>query len=335
MIKNYFLIFWLLIHSFCFPQEAPNDSLKKQRTSNAFIALYEDDVKVRLGLSNSFNSFHIKDGPTNLDFTLSPNQQLKTTLTVIYKFIEIDLGYTPRFIRFNKDDAIRGTSKFFTLGTRLYFGQWMQDLHYSKTKGFYVDKADIGIDENILFPNFRVQKIGGSTSYIFNENFSYRAINLQSEWQRQSAGSFMPSLSYYFTQIKNDSNSKDNGFDFAVGPAYYYNWVLSQRFLISGGAYGGLGYNSTKTIYQDGTPDEVVEGISLQTQFRFTLGYSTSHFYTGATASLNSFYYDSTPRTHVQDRQQFFELYIGYRFKGPEKIKNILENPPLLNKKKK
>lgn len=317
MIKKSFLFLILFFTAFC---QAQNTD-----TIPTTIEKYNDAIKLRLGFSNSFNSFHIKDGASHLDFTLSPNQRLRSTLTLMYRFIEIDLGYTPQFIRFNKDDAIRGRTKFYNLGTRLYFGRWMQELQYGKTKGFYVDRDDIGTTENILFPHFQVQKIGGSTSYIFNPKFSFRAIFLQSEWQRQSAGSFVPSVSYYFTEIKNNNPSKDNIIDVAVGPGYYYNWIIQDQFLVSGGGYAGVGYNATKTVYTDNTPDETFDGISFQAQFRLTLGYNSERFYAGAATSLNSFSYSSEAKIHVQDQQQFLEFYIGYRFKASEKINRMFE----------
>lgn len=327
MIKKYLTLFIITCSVICKAQEKVSDSIKK-RPSNEYIELYDDYIKLRLGFSNSFNSFHIKDRKDNLDFTLSPNQRLRSTFTFIYKFIEVDLGYTPEFIRFNKDDDSKGKTKFYTFGARFYFGNWLQNIQYTKTKGFYVDKADIGATENVLFPDFQVTKIGGSTSYIFNPNFSIRSIYLQSEWQKKSVGSFVPSVSYCFTQIQNNNPSKDNIIDVAIGPAYYYNWVIDKSFLISGGAYGGAGYNSTKTIYSDATPNEKIDGLSLQSQLRLTLGYNSEKIYAGATASLNSFYYDTDPKIHVQDQQQFFEFYIGYRFKGPDKVNKFLDNPP-------
>lgn len=317
MVKKIRLFFIALSTAFCQAQTID--------TIPTTIEKYNDAIKLRLGFSNSFNSFHIKDGASHLDFTLSPNQRLRSTLTLMYRFIEIDLGYTPEFIRFNKDDAIRGRTKFYNLGTRLYFGRWMQELQYAKTKGFYVDRDDIGTTENILFPHFQVQKIGGSTSYIFNPKFSFRAIFLQSEWQRESAGSFVPSVSYYFTEIKNNNPSKDHIIDVAVGPGYYYNWIIRDRFLVSGGGYAGVGYNATKTVYNDNTPDETFDGISFQAQFRLTLGYNSERFYAGAATSLNSFSYSSEAKIHVQDQQQFLEFYIGYRFKASEKINRMFE----------
>ena len=338
MAKLYLIFCFITVSMFAQSQEAVTDTVKKKRVSNEYMELYEDDIKLRLGFSNSFNSYHIQDNADNLDFTLSPNQRLKTTLTFMYKFIEFDLGYTPAFIRFNKDDDAKGKTKFYNFGTRFYFGQWVQSLGYSKTKGFYVDRDDIGTTENLLFPNFQVTRYGGSTAYSFNPNFSLRAIMIQSEWQKKSAGSFVPSISYNFTQMKNDSPSKDNVIDVAMGPAYYYNWVINNRFLVAPSIYGGIGYNHTKTVYEDATPSEVIDGLSLQSQLRLTLSYNVERFYTGATVSLNTFYYDSDPKVHVQDRQQFFEFYVGYRFKGPEKLNRLLDNPPLpkvkSNKKK-
>ena len=330
MIKKH-LFFWMVFCSGMLQAQdtiPKTDTIKKKRVSNEYVELYDDDVKLRLGISNSFNSFHINAPADNLDFTLSPNQRVKSVFTFSYKFIEFDIGYTPNFIRFNKDDDDKGKSTYHSLATRLYFGRWLQSIQYSKTTGFYVDRDDIGSTENVLFPNLQVQRYGGSTAYIFNPNFSFRSIFKQSEWQKKSVGSFVPSINYNYTRIKNGEPKSDHIIDIAVGPAYYYNWVINKKFLVAPGVYGGVGYNHTKTVYDDNTPDEVIDGLSFQTQLRLTLIYNTPKFYAGTTASLNTFYYDTDPQIHLQDRQQFFEFFIGYRFKGPEKVSKFLDNPP-------
>lgn len=334
-MKKYCFFFLLLSSAISWCQHHNLDASVKDTLANEYIQLYDDHIKTRLGLSNSFNSFHIKDKNSNLDFTLSPNQRLKSTFTFMYKFIEFDLGYTPEFIRFNKDNESNGKTTFYNFSTRLYLGKWMQSIDYIKTKGFYIHKDDIGINENLLFSDFQVRKFGGSTSYIFNPNFSFRAVFLQSEWQKKSAGSFVPSISYYFTKIKNNGPSEDHSIDVAVGPGYYYNWVISKKILLSMGAYGGVGYNNTKTTYTDGTADETVDGLSLQTQLELTLGYNSERFYTGVSSRLNTFYYDADPTIHIQDQQQFFEFYIGYRFKASEKLSNLVNKPQNILKKSK
>lgn len=332
MLRNYILLFTILSTFTMLAQKA--DSLSVNTKDNEYIAYYEDAIKIRVNLSNTFNSFYIKEPNTNLAFHLTPNQRIRSTLTAIYKFIEVDIGYTPEFIRFNKDNRIKGESKFFNMGATFYFGPWRQQLQYSKTKGFYVDKKEISTDENILFPDFQVMKIGGTTSYILNKNFSFRSIYIQSEWQIKSTGSFVPGISYYYTRIRNNHPSEDRIIDIAAGPAYYYNWIIHKSFLISGGAYAGLGYNQTKTVYTNARPVEMVNGLSLQTQIRGTLAYNSSRFYTGITASLNSVYYKTDPTIQVRDNQQFYEFFIGYRFDAPDKLRKITDKSLKYIKKK-
>jgi len=84
-----------------------------------------------------------------------------------------------------------------------------------------------------------------------------------------------------------------------------------------------LGFNSTKTVYNDGSPQEISEGLSFQAQFRLTAGYNSEHFFAGAATSLNSFSYSSETQIHVEDQQQFLEFYIGYRFKAPKRLNRL------------
>jgi len=318
-----FLLLWCSSFS-----QIQADSLPKE---NAYIEKYDDFLSTRFSVNNGFQSFNVDGG--NTQFTLSPNQQIKSTLTIMFRFIEIDLGYTPTFLKFNRDDDIRGKTKSFAIGTRFYHKKWMQNLQYMTNKGYYVDGSEIGLDQNILFSDLKVVKIGGSTSYIFNPNYSFRAIYTQSEWQKKSAGSLVPSISYYFTKITDNNSGTDHNFDIAIGPGYFYNLVLDERFLVSGGVSGGIGYNSIKSSYDDGRPDEKNDGISWQAQYRIAVGYNTNRFYSGANFNFNSFYHNSGPGINLEDQQHYLEFYIGYRFKVADKYLKKFDEVTSLKKK--
>ena len=75
--------------------------------------------------------------------------------------------------------------------------------------------------------------------------------------------------------------------------------MIPPTFLGSVGAYGGIGYNQTRTVYKDmdNMPDETVKGLSFQTQLRLGLGYNSEKIY--AIARLNSFSYQGDPQVHV------------------------------------
>jgi len=320
MKQHYFIIFkvfiacCLLAGNFVFAQ-SETDSI-----TNPYIEKFDDYFSARLSLSNGFQSFDVDDRNSNLRFKITPNQQIRSTATFMFRFIEIDLGYTPSFLKFNKDDDLKGKTKNFTFGTRFYLKKWMQSLQYMSTKGYYIEGRRLGLDDNVFFSDLKVVKIGGSTSYVFNPNYSFRATYTQNEWQKKSAGSFVPSVNYYYTKISNNDNSADHNIDIAAGPAYYYNLILYDHFLISAGVYGGVGYNSITTKYNDGTPTEKSSGISWQAQYRAAVGYNYDQFYTGANINFNSFYYNSGPGIKLADQQHYFEFYVGYRFKAAQKI---------------
>ena len=301
---------------------------------NPYIEKFDDYISARLSASNGFESFNVRDRESGTHFKLTPNQQIRSTATVMFRFIEVDIGYTPSFLKFNKDDNIRGKTKNFTLGTRFYLKKWMQNLQYASTKGYYVEGRQVGINENIFFADLKVVKMGGSTSYVFNPDYSFRATYTQNEWQKKSAGSFVPSVSYYYTKISNSDPGTDHTIDIAAGPAYYYNLVLHDRFLISAGLYGGVGYNSIKTKYTDGTPTENHSGISWQLQYRAAIGYNYNQFYTGANINLNSFYYKSGSDIKLADEQHYFEFYIGYRFRTTKKFVEKFDEVIDIKKKK-
>ena len=135
MKKLLIIILLLTITSMARAQQT-NDTIKKKRLTNEYVELYDDYIKIRLGFSNSYNSYHIVDNADNIDFTLSPNQRLQTTISLIYKFIEVDIGYTPHFIRFNHDDDIKGKTKFTSFVTRLYFGNGCKACNIQRPEAF-------------------------------------------------------------------------------------------------------------------------------------------------------------------------------------------------------
>ena len=306
MYKNLFLVFIFFISFSSYSQEE--------------IVTFEDYFTLRLGISNSFNSFKINNKEDNSSFTISPNQKVISTLSFLFRSVEIDIGYTPSFLKFNADDDKKGKSKLFALNLRSYLGRWMQSIDIYNAKGFYIANSnfDIPEGETITLPNLKVFKIGGSTSYVFNDKFSFRAISFQNEWQRKSSGSFIPSMSYYYTKFSDDSEQTSKFLDIAIGPSYYYNWVLHEHLLLSLGAYTGIGLNVSSTKYEDKSLNQKLTSVAYDLVGRISIGYNSNRFYTGVTTNINLFFHKVDRYSRIEDEQVFLELYIGYRFKAPK-----------------
>lgn len=304
-----FIILFLICGQLIFSQ---SDSIPR----NGYVTTFQDKITTRIGLVNTSNSFFINDESSNVRYNLKPNSREYLGFSVLFRSIELDFGFLPSFLKDNKDN---GDSKLFNLNLRMFLGQWMQTLNLYSQKGFFAE-----LDNNIelSIPGIKTLKVGGATSYIFNPNFSFRAIGFQNEWQRKSAGSFIPKLFYYYTTFEiKDSGSVENAtsFDIAIAPSYHYNFVLKEHFILGLGASLGIGYNTNNL------GERSINSLLFEYGGRAVLGYNSDTFFTGVNSSINFFEHKSDRSVRVDDTLTFVEFYIGYRFKAPKSFIKIAD----------
>jgi len=136
---------------------------------------------------------------------LSPNIGLRYALGFNYRFASIRLGIRPGLSEESKKD--KGKSDIFTIKVKLLFDKWSHRLEYNYVKGFYVKNTDdflinsFDINYQIQFPNMKTSIFTGTSAFKFNDNYSVRATESQTEIQIKSAGSLMPSIDYWFYKI--------------------------------------------------------------------------------------------------------------------------------------
>ena len=277
---------------------------------SAYKEAFPDKITFRLALQTTSNNFTLRDKITRNKTEFIPNDKSYLGLSVLFRFLEIDFGYAPNFLSENKDN---GDSKLITFNIRTFFGQYMQTLDIYKQKGFFIRTQDL----TLPIDDLKTFKIGGTSSYIFNPDFSFRAIGFQNEWQKESVGSFIPSISYYYTKFKLEDpiieNQLEHSFKLAVGPGYYYNWVFDENYLISAGATGGLGFNLSKS-----QGETSLTGLA-QLIFRLTGGYNSETFFSGVNINTQLLTHTSADNLILDDSISFLEFYVGYRFDAPKK----------------
>ena len=271
---------------------------------------FPDKVTLRLSLQTTSNSFTLRDKITRNKTEFIPNDKSYLGLSVLFRFLEVDFGYAPNFLSENKDN---GDSKLITFNIRTFFGQFMQTVDIYKQKGFFIRTQEL----TLPIDDLKTFKIGGTSSYIFNPDFSFRAIGFQNEWQKESVGSFIPSISYYYTKFKLEDpiieNQLEHSFKMAVGPGYYYNWVFEKNYILSAGATGGLGFNLSKS--QGKTS---LDGLA-QLIFRLTGGYNSENFFSGVNINTQLLTHTSAENFVLDDSISFLEFYVGYRLNAPKK----------------
>lgn len=289
----------------CFAQ---NDSLQ-----NSYFKSYNDKVTAStyyLDTSNNFQiGFTVEGQKKYID--LNPNRKEQLGLSLSYKFIDISFGFAPKFFDVNKDNS---DSKLFNFNTRFYYKKWMQSFTFINQKGFYAGDSGVTID----FPRMRTTKIGGTTSYIFNDKFSYKTLVNQNEWQTKSSGSFIPIFSFYYTNLNLNNNADSSNGDiyvFSLAPSYFYNFVISDRVLIGTGIAFGAGINDV---------DGDVSAL-YQLDLNLKLAYNRDRFFAYASLNTLNFLQNDAAEARLNDNISTLKFSIGYRFNPPNKVKEVYE----------
>lgn len=302
-LKTIYITFFVSIFG-CFAQ---NDSLR-----NPYFKSYSDKITASVYYLDTSNSFQIaSDNPeTKMYFNLIPNRREQIGFNINYKIIDVGIGFAPKFLSQNKGDS---HSKHFNFNTRFYFKKWMQSLTFINQKGFYISEDNF----TAQLPDMRTMKIGGSTAYVFNDKFSFKTLVSQNEWQTKSSGSFIPTFSFYYTNL--DVNTKDSSpgdiYVFTLAPSYFYNFVISDRVLIGAGLALGAGLNvidkETSALYQ--------------ADFNLKLAYNKDRFFAFATLNTISFAQDDKVDPRLNDHIATLKLSAGYRFDPPKKVKEVYD----------
>lgn len=307
------------------------------QTDSTTIHSYTDKMAYSLNFSTDIEEYYIGDGEQQVH--LENNNAIKLSVHFNYEWMSFSYGFAPSFLPGNDDDEDKGESKLSDYKMNLYPGRLVQSLHYRRVKGFYVENTAelIGVDTDmyIVFPSFKSIVWGGSTGYVLNPEFSIRSVLNQQEWQTQSVGSLVPQLSYDFTKLTNRYEgelfddldleidyTKENQIDIDLQLAYFYNWAVSPRFIVSPYAYVGAGPRFIS--YESEVEEEKDTFFVKKYGGGAQLSYNTPRFFMGASSSFIGKQY-KTNANDVTINNWFGALYIGYRFDPPAFLKQLGE----------
>lgn len=285
---------------------------QKDTLQNPYFKSYADKVTASVYYLDTSNSFQITSDTQDpkIYVNLIPNRKEQIGFSLNYKIVDVTIGFAPKFLGGNTGDS---NSKNFNFNTRFYYKKWMQSLTFINQKGFYIS------DDNVTaqLPHMRTTKIGGSTAYVFNDKFSFKTLVNQNEWQTKSSGSFIPTFSFYYTNL--DLNMPDSSpgdiYVFTLAPSYFYNFVISDRVLISAGLALGAGINTI-----DGDTSAL-----YQADLNLKLAYNRDRFFAFATLNTVGFAQDEKVDPRLNDNVSTFKISAGYRFDPPKKVKEVYD----------
>ena len=294
---------------------------------STYVRNIDDKLSVQVFALNTSNDFVFDYANDGLQVNLIPNQKTTINIGVQYDIVSFSYGFAPQIFADNRDNK---GSKMMSFATALYPGRLMQKLEFFYQRGMTLEDAN-NTAAAIYLPKLKSMKIGGSTSYVLNRNFSFRAVTLQNAKQLCSQGSFAPGLSYYYTNLDGRGEpllgSRAYFIDVAAEMAYHYNWVIGRNFLLASGISLGGGVSWTVDDGNRYTAAMYTGGLMLAP------GYNAERWFAGAQIRVHYNGHDSESAVTVGDAVGYTTAFVGYRFDAPtlleqqkNKIKDKIKN---------
>ncbi len=342
-MKYLFSISILLLPLLCYSQneETKTDSLS---SLNPFIQDHSNQLNIKLDVTNEqINYFMPYEGNKA---ELRSNLTVSYGIVFSYRFLSVRFGVRPKLSESELEN--KGKTDRFRLRVKLLFDKWTHRLEYNYTRGFYIENT--GEFENeienpnfkIQFPNLTTNIFSGSSHYKFNDNYSVKAIESNTEIQLKSAGTFLAGINYSIYNLKGTDivklenqviNSRNpykeySGFSPILNVGYRYTFVLHKYWYAN--AYGdpgvGLDFYNTK-VYNN---NESISSKNTNMFFAFktgiSVGYNGEKIYFGGEYNydVNSEKYD-VDDIILQPIKNSFHLFFGYRFKAPKQLRKPVE----------
>lgn len=284
-----------------------------------YIEKIDGKLSVQLFALNNSNTFRIDYQADNLKVDIVPNKRTTLNFGVNYDFLSFSFGFAPDLFADNRDNK---KSRMTSFSFNFFPGRWMQHFDAFFQKGMLLDQENSPND--LYLDQLKSMKIGGSTSYLFNPNYSFRAIAMQDERQLRSAGSFAPGISYFYTQIDGtkttELHSQVHFIDLAVNPAYYYTFVLCGNFRVATGISAGAGI--TWTIDDPETRSDFLYQGSLT----LAPGYNSETWFFGLYGKYIYADHHSDISVNVGDSVTLLTAFVGYRFDPPRFVRSGMSN---------
>ena len=325
----------ILLFLICFPTIVFSQE-KKVRLDTLFIESANDKLNVKLDFDSDIETFTANEG--GFEFIIQPNIDYRTEVSVNYRFISFKLGFSPHlFTNFDKEN--KGETKVFKLETELFIKKWIQTLSFYRVKGFYSPDFPVPDDfptDYLILDQLKTYNYKGITRFRFNENYSIKAIKTQTEIQRKSAGTFMPSLLYSYNRSVNGATNQDlNMLNFIMSFGYLHTFVINKQIYASVGASPGAGveFNTIKVKTDAGEIKDKDTNYTLNFDGHLGLGYNSSRWFAGTYFRMLTTSRKETTIVNYDTFRVHLQVFLGYRFDAPKFLKRsadwVEEKSPL------
>ena len=309
----------------------------------AYIVNYNDNLAVRLISPHRLYNFSIRNILNGEKYTYRPNVHTGFGIGFTYKWLALDMSFSPDFTSRNKDKF--GHTNEFNLSAGVYLERSVIDFQFRRYKGMYISNPQNYIPnwDNSMprpqRPDLLSVAVGLNYTLPFNwKRYSLRTTMILDGMLKRSSGSIMSISSLYYYHSTADSSMLPADYQYAFpdeakitnmnflllsqAMGYAYTFVV-KKFYFTLSAFPAISINMGKVKSEVG--DYGVEPFSFKFMSREGIGYNSDRWYAGL-----FFIYDIN-NIRFENNLSFannvggWKIFVGYRIKPPKVMQRYID----------
>lgn len=293
---------------------------------------YSENIALRANFFSDIATYQFKNLNTGQLYELNPVAESLIGVAMDYKWFSLGLSFGPKFLLTNIDQELQEKSQSFKFDLNAFYSdQWGQTFTLLFNRGFNVTSFNTELNNDLnALKNTEFQFYGGSTFFIINENFSYRAYKFQTERQLKSAGSFVPKLSYSYSVTNPNITEpvvildidKIKSLDIIADIGYYHTFVHNKTWYLTLAAQPGIGYNSSRYHVINST-NKNFDSLSFALNVELGIGYNSYRWFFGVLGNWRNYNNTNNEQDQINRDSAYFKIHLGYRLNDNKPMRNF------------
>jgi hypothetical protein len=278
----------------------------------------------------------------NFRLILGPNEMNSLSFGFTYRYLDLGLSFTPKFLNTAQDNDKKGQSERLSFKTSFSMYRFNISFDLNSVKGFYLKNSQEFIQNRsplpdspyLIYPDLTVGNFSVLLRFNVNPKFSTAALTSGTQIQEKSAWTFLPSLQFSTFKFHDDSNK--SGVQNESTLSHDLNLLLpvagtlvfSSKFSASLGVGPSFGVDFFKSVsLDDSNQVEITKGTKPITGYTLqtAISYHPGRFFAGIESRYRNYGHKIEDISRLIKQYSYFQVFIGFRFKAPSFAKKTLD----------
>jgi len=322
-----------------FGQKQNESSLTPGKKDSVYITRLDTLLHLQTWISANQMDYSFVYNP-DFRLVLAPAEVNNLSFGFSYRFLDLGIGFSPKFMNAQQDRKSKGNSDQFNFRTSFNMHRFNLAFDLSKVNGFYLKNTGDFIQNTIpdspyvLFPDLEVYYYSFLLRYNVNPNFSTAALVGGTQIQRRTAFTLLPSLQFARFRFRDRSptsgvqNQSTYSTDLNLLFPIAGSWVMSPKFSATFGVGPSFGVDFFKSVALDDSSKIV---LSKGTKFtagytiQMAINYHSGRFFAGIESRNRSYGHKIEDLSRLIKKYTYFQLFLGWRLKAPQFAKKSLD----------